>query len=254
MTELPPREAMEYDVVIVGAGPAGLAAAIRLKQLDENRSVVVVEKGSTVGAHILSGVVIDPIGLDRLTPDWREDPERPLKQEVTEDHFYVLGSPGHLKVPNFMMPPLMYNHGNFIGSLGAVTRWLGARAEALGVEIYPGFAATEVLYGDKGEVVGVATGDMGIGREGEEKASFTRGIELRGKYTLIAEGARGSLAKQLLKRFNLEANSRAAKIRDRAQGDLGDRPGEIRRRPRPAFLRLAAHGHWRHRRRLPLSL
>ena len=212
MTELPAREAMEYDVVIVGAGPAGLAAAIRLKQLDESRSVVVVEKGSTVGAHILSGVVIDPIGLDRLTPDWREDPERPLKQEVTEDHFYVLGSPGHLKVPNFMMPPLMNNHGNFIGSLGAVTRWLGARAEALGVEIYPGFAATELLYGEKGEVVGVATGDMGIGRDGEEKASFTRGIELRGKYTLIAEGARGSLAKQLLRRFKLEANSEPQKF------------------------------------------
>jgi len=212
MTELPAREAMEYDVVIVGAGPAGLAAAIRLKELDENRTVVVVEKGSTVGAHILSGVVIDPIGLDRLVPDWRKDPERPLNQEVTEDHFYVLGSPGHIRVPNILMPPLMNNHGNFIGSLGAVTRWMGARAEALGVEIYPGFAATEALYGDKGEVVGVATGDMGISREGEQTGNFTRGIELRGKYTLIAEGARGSLTKQLLKKFNLEANCEPQKF------------------------------------------
>jgi electron-transferring-flavoprotein dehydrogenase len=212
MTEAAAREAMEYDVVIVGAGPAGLAAAIRLKQLDENRSVVAVEKGSTIGAHILSGVVIDPVGLDRLIPEWREDPDRPLTQVVTDDRFYVLRSPGHIKVPNFLMPPLMTNHGNFIGSLGAVTRWMGAKAEALAVEIYPGFAATELLYGDKGEVVGVATGDLGIGKEGEEKSSFTQGIELRGKYTLIAEGARGSLAKQLLKRFNLEADCEPQKF------------------------------------------
>ena len=157
-TELPAREAMEYDVVIVGAGPAGLAAAIRLKQLDPERSVVVVEKGSEVGAHILSGAVIDPIGLNRLLPDWRQDPAQSLTTEVTEDRFYLLGPSGGVRLPNWPMPRLMNNHGNFIGSLGALTRWLGGQAEALGVEIYPGFAATEILYGDKGEVLGVATG------------------------------------------------------------------------------------------------
>ena len=204
-SELPAREAMEYDVVIVGAGPAGLAAAIRLKQLDAERTVVVVEKGSVVGAHILSGAVVDPIGLDRLLPDWREDPERPLNTEVSEDKFLVLGPSGGVTLPNWPMPPLMNNHGNFIGSLGATTRWLAARAEALGVEIYPGFAAAEVLYGEKGEVVGVATGDMGVGRDGQPKDSFTRGMELRGKYTLIAEGARGSLAKQLIANYKLDA-------------------------------------------------
>jgi electron-transferring-flavoprotein dehydrogenase len=158
---LPPRESMEYDVVIVGAGPAGLSAALRLKSLDANTSVVVVEKGSTVGAHILSGAVIDPIGLDRLTPDWRSDPECPLKTQVANDQFYFLTEKGSLPLPNWAMPRLMSNHGNFIGSLGALTRWLAARAEAQGVEIYPGFAATELLFGEKGEVVGVATGDMG---------------------------------------------------------------------------------------------
>ncbi|HRY04340.1 MAG TPA: electron transfer flavoprotein-ubiquinone oxidoreductase [Beijerinckiaceae bacterium] len=201
--ELPAREAMEYDVVIVGAGPAGLAAAIRLKQLSPDTTVVVVEKGSEVGAHILSGVVVDPIGLDRLFPDWRKEDDRPLTVEVHEDKFFFLGPKGALRLPNFAMPKLLDNHGKYVGSLGNVCRWLAGRAEALGVEIYPGFAASEVLYDDKGAVVGIATGDMGVGREGEVKASFTRGMELRGRYTLFAEGARGSLTKGLLTKFGL---------------------------------------------------
>ena len=211
MAELLAREAMEFDVVIVGAGPAGLSAAIRLKQLAPDCSVVVVEKGSEVGAHILSGAVIDPIGLDRLLPDWRNE-ESPIKTAVSDDRFYMLTQAGSLRLPNFMMPPLMNNHGNFIVSLGNVCRWLAGKAEALGVEIYPGFAAAEVLYGPNGEVTGVATGDMGIGKEGEPKASFTRGMELRGKYTLLAEGARGQLSKQIIARFVLDRDREPPKF------------------------------------------
>jgi electron-transferring-flavoprotein dehydrogenase len=203
MAELPAREAMEFDVVVVGAGPAGLSAAIRLKQLAPDASVVVVEKGSEVGAHILSGAVIDPIGFDRLLPDWRKD-DSPIKTQVSDDRFYMLTQAGSLRLPNVLLPPLMSNHGNFIVSLGSVCRWLATKAEALGVEIYPGFAAAEVLFGPNGEVQGIATGDMGIGKNGEPKASFTRGMELRGKYTLLAEGARGQLSKALIARYGLD--------------------------------------------------
>ena len=200
------REAMEYDVAIVGGGPAGLAAAIRLKQLSADRSVCVLEKGSEIGAHILSGAVMDPRALDELIPDWKAK-GAPLNAPVSEDRFLFLTETGSTRTPNWMLPGCFKNHGNYVISLGNVTRWLGKEAEALGVEIFPGFAAAEVLYREDGSVKGVATGDMGINRKGEKTDAYQEGMELHAKYTFFAEGCRGHLGRQLEKKFDLRKNA-----------------------------------------------
>ena len=209
------RESMDFDVVIVGAGPAGLSAAIRLKQLaaetGKEISVVVLEKGSEVGAHVLSGAVMDPRAMNELFPNWKEE-GCPFETPVQHDVFKVLGPEGAISLPNFLLPPALHNHGMYIGSLGNVTRWLATKAEALGVDIYPGFACSDLTYREDGSVKGVIAGVVGIGKDGDPTSDYSPGMELNGKYVLIAEGVRGSLAKRLIREFKLDKDSQPQKF------------------------------------------
>ena len=219
------RESMPYDVVIVGAGPAGLAAAIRLKQRaaqdDAEISVCILEKGSEVGAHILSGAVVDPRALDELLPEWRTMGCPLAETPVTDNQHWVLTKGGKFSLPHFLTPPFLNNKGTYTASLASICRWLAEQAEALGVEIFPGFAAAEILYDANGAVIGVATGDMGITRDGSRGPDFQPGLELHAKYTFFAEGARGHLTKQLKPQFALDDGCRAAGLWYRDQGTVG---------------------------------